>query len=418
MPIIVLNMGGEMVYILHQRLQAQTVQDEKAKKVLQDVVRAMFSPLFIIELFKPQEMYSTASTKQIFEKLAHSSIMRLNKSSMEKLYDLMTMGFKYQMISCASPEQYLHVTLNHLESIKRILKSSSANGSTSGVDELVDVAIDRVVSVYSNMTKGEWYQLRLSIMRYLQGKKVKVSLFLQQGMQTMDGQLVLSTKGHMPYGAEVPGTVRYYDGNTLIKTRNLPLHDGSDVVGKGSDCLVLNQVFDPSSTLGLNLFSKDAVAQAKAGNQTNINLALSGLTKTYGASADGGTSTAAGAKFVGGSGSAAHSSGSKITQSSAKAEISMLADLLGVGGSDSKESADMEADGKAFKINLFPDSFGSDSKRGDDVILIDIDASVGSKSVESYMTELGLKESKGSADAKNDDDEDDLLAMMDAASSK
>lgn len=103
-----------MVYILHQRLQAQTVQDEKAKKVLQDVVRAMFSPLFIIELFKPQEMYSTASTKQIFEKLAHSSIMRLNKSSMDKLYDLMTMGFKYQMASCASPEQYLHVTLNHL----------------------------------------------------------------------------------------------------------------------------------------------------------------------------------------------------------------------------------------------------------------------------------------------------------------
>ena len=35
MPIIVLNMGGEMIYILHQRLQAQTVQDEKAKKVLQ-----------------------------------------------------------------------------------------------------------------------------------------------------------------------------------------------------------------------------------------------------------------------------------------------------------------------------------------------------------------------------------------------
>lgn len=103
-----------MVYILHQRLQAQTVQDEKAKKVLQDVVRAMFSPLFIIELFKPQEMYSTASTKQIFEKLAHSSIMRLNKSSMDKLYDLMTMGFKYQMASSASPEQYLHVTLNHL----------------------------------------------------------------------------------------------------------------------------------------------------------------------------------------------------------------------------------------------------------------------------------------------------------------
>ena len=79
-------------------------------------------------------MYSSASTKQIFgtysvlyliplgyfvyilEKLAHSSIMRLNKSSMEKLYDLMTMGFKYQIISCTCPEQFLQVTLNHLGS--------------------------------------------------------------------------------------------------------------------------------------------------------------------------------------------------------------------------------------------------------------------------------------------------------------
>jgi hypothetical protein len=85
MPIIVINMGGEMVYILNQRLQAQTVQEDKSKKVLQDVVRAMYSPLFISELFKPQDMYSVVSTKQIFEKLAHSSIMRLNKSSMEKV---------------------------------------------------------------------------------------------------------------------------------------------------------------------------------------------------------------------------------------------------------------------------------------------------------------------------------------------
>lgn len=114
MPIVVLNMGGEMVYILHQRLQAQTVNSEKADKVLQEVVKAMFSPLFIDELFKPQEVYSNASTRQIFEKLAHSSIMRLNKVSMDKLYDLMCMGFKYQVISLTCPQQYVQLTLVHL----------------------------------------------------------------------------------------------------------------------------------------------------------------------------------------------------------------------------------------------------------------------------------------------------------------
>jgi len=36
-------------------------------------------------------VYSQRSTRQIFDKLAHSSIMRLSESSMDKLYDLMTM---------------------------------------------------------------------------------------------------------------------------------------------------------------------------------------------------------------------------------------------------------------------------------------------------------------------------------------
>ena len=33
MPILVINMGAEMIYILHQRLHAQNVKDLKAQKV-------------------------------------------------------------------------------------------------------------------------------------------------------------------------------------------------------------------------------------------------------------------------------------------------------------------------------------------------------------------------------------------------
>ena len=68
----------------------------------------------ILNEYKPQEIYSQISVKQIFEKLAHSSIMRLNKNSMDKLYDLMTMGLKFQLLSCRAPSQFLQITLNHL----------------------------------------------------------------------------------------------------------------------------------------------------------------------------------------------------------------------------------------------------------------------------------------------------------------
>ena len=99
MPLVIVNMGGEMVYILAQRLQAQNVPLDKSKRVLQDVIRTMYNKMFIEELFRPQDVYSVMSVRQIFDRLALSSIMRLNESSMYKLFDLMAMGFKYQMLS-------------------------------------------------------------------------------------------------------------------------------------------------------------------------------------------------------------------------------------------------------------------------------------------------------------------------------
>lgn len=44
----------------------------------------MYNSKFIAELFRGQDVYSMQSTRQIFDKLAHSSIMRLNESSMDK----------------------------------------------------------------------------------------------------------------------------------------------------------------------------------------------------------------------------------------------------------------------------------------------------------------------------------------------
>jgi hypothetical protein len=80
MPFVIINLGGEMVYILEQRLRAQNIPPDKSVKVLHDVVRTMFSSKFVMEVFKPAAIYSTASTRQIFERLAHSSIMRLSES--------------------------------------------------------------------------------------------------------------------------------------------------------------------------------------------------------------------------------------------------------------------------------------------------------------------------------------------------
>ena len=42
-----------------------------------------------------------------------------------QLYDLMTMGFKHQIISCTSPTQLLQVTLNHMETVRGLVEGES-----------------------------------------------------------------------------------------------------------------------------------------------------------------------------------------------------------------------------------------------------------------------------------------------------
>lgn len=53
LPFVILNLGGEMVYILDQRLRAQEIGQDRSQKVLQDVVKTMFSKKFVEELFRP-----------------------------------------------------------------------------------------------------------------------------------------------------------------------------------------------------------------------------------------------------------------------------------------------------------------------------------------------------------------------------
>jgi len=126
LPFVIINLGGEMIYILDQRLRAQEIGNERSQKVLQDVVKTMLSKKFVEELFRFQEMYSMTSTRQIFEKLAHSSIMKLNATSMNKLFDLMLMGMKYQIVSTTTPDEIYHVTMTHLTEMAKLVKGSAA----------------------------------------------------------------------------------------------------------------------------------------------------------------------------------------------------------------------------------------------------------------------------------------------------
>uniref|UniRef100_A0A3B5QHI1 Organic solute carrier partner 1a n=1 Tax=Xiphophorus maculatus TaxID=8083 RepID=A0A3B5QHI1_XIPMA len=85
LPLVFINLGGEMLYILDQRLRALNTSEDQSETVLNDVVGTMFSKSFMDELLKPQQLYSHRTMKTVLTRLAHSSIMRLNPASMDRV---------------------------------------------------------------------------------------------------------------------------------------------------------------------------------------------------------------------------------------------------------------------------------------------------------------------------------------------
>ncbi|GLH14809.1 Protein OSCP1 [Gryllus bimaculatus] len=212
-PLLFLNLGGEMLYILDQRLTAQRIAKDKSIKVMNDIVGIMFNDRFLKELFKPQEVYNKHALRKLFEDLAHASIMRLNKASMDKLYDLMTMTFKYQLFMASQPLDILFITLNHLDAVRSFVPSPY-------LQKQIDFAYEMLIDKYGHMTLGELQNIRYCLLNFFQDLKVRVSVFLKQGVQQDDGKFLIPASGHVPSGYEVPGCIRIFgwDGQ-LIQER-------------------------------------------------------------------------------------------------------------------------------------------------------------------------------------------------------
>ncbi|XP_049561374.1 protein OSCP1 isoform X6 [Orcinus orca] len=201
LPLLFLNLGGEMLYILDQRLRAQNIPGDKARKdewtevdrkrVLNDIISTMFNRKFMEELFKPQELYSKKALRTVYDRLAHASIMRLNQASMDK--------------------------------------------------------------IYGGLSAGEFQLIRQTLLIFFQDLHIRVSIFLKDKVQNSNGRFVLPVSGPLPWGTKVPGLIRTFN-NKGEEVRKVEFkHGGSYVAApkEGSFELYGDRVLK----LGTNMYS-------------------------------------------------------------------------------------------------------------------------------------------------------------------
>lgn len=243
---------------------------------------------------------------------------------------------------------------------------------------------------FGAMSAANFYQLRQYLCRFFQDTRIKVSLFLQNGIQGMDGTLALRFDGFTATGGRVPGTVRYLDddGHVDEEDKFTIASAANSVTAPEGHVLEREQL---NAHLGFNMYEADA--KSAGGGAA----AFSKSTKQL----------LADAKHTGARGGTANK---KLFKATAEDGLNLLANLLGTPG-----AKDTDGESKPLRINLFPDdALAKPSGDGDDeedVPTIWIDAASDRK----LPVDTLLDDFKGGDDKKTSGD-DDLLELMDSTS--
>lgn len=259
-PYLYLNLGCEMMYIIDQRLKAQNICRIKSQKVINDLIMALFNPVLINKIFEKQPSPSKVELKQLLMELAHSSIMKLNEQSMDKLFNLMLMVNKYQLVMCRNPSEFVVVTGNHLTSLRKMTNSNACCGLIDSTKSLFDCT-------FQNETPFKLHLIRSVLLNYFGGSKIKVSALMMINVQNNEGNFVLSNNHIVDCKCNKPGTIKHYDSNaeaTLVEFNSGGVYEKSKI----------------PSQLGMNIYINDDDQESLQSNLGSVNETLGPFKET------------------------------------------------------------------------------------------------------------------------------------------
>jgi len=223
---------------------AQSIDYEKQKQVISEIVLKAFNQDFMDKLYEncdngvgsslsllglkggpasSESMNESLSMNNkhkmlcgLFQDFAHASCMRLNGASMEKLYDLMVMCFKYQLFHTRSAEEVHAITLNHLDSLERMVsnpktffenkpgcvenftkvqvprKSSESENLQNNSSLLIRSTKQNFINYYSKYNNIEYDFIRNCLNKLFEKSLTRISMFLRSNVQDEKGKFIYS----------------------------------------------------------------------------------------------------------------------------------------------------------------------------------------------------------------------------------
>ncbi|CAK9813705.1 Protein OSCP1 [Anthophora plagiata] len=166
-------------------MKAQRISVEKTIQVLDDVTAALLNPKILSSIFEEKPLTEIPVLRSTLECAVLSSIMKLDKNSMNKLFDLMIMMVKYQLTAATGPVEIVLLTLNHIDAMCDMVSNSNAQ-------QCVGLVHDMVTDFYGSLTFNEVWNARNDCLNELETYCVRVSILLRFGLQNDDGSFNLT----------------------------------------------------------------------------------------------------------------------------------------------------------------------------------------------------------------------------------
>uniref|UniRef100_A0A182R8T2 Uncharacterized protein n=1 Tax=Anopheles funestus TaxID=62324 RepID=A0A182R8T2_ANOFN len=225
--LIILNLGCEMLYVIDQRLKAQSIPLDKSAQVLREITEVLLDPKFLhyIATAYQQSMLTVQQCRVLLTDIACCSLMRLDISSMDKLWDLMVMIFKWQMfITNKNAQMLLDLTFRHLDGIGRLIPEMRKQ-------ILIDNVKKSLLELWEPLCEDEQTIVHRKVYKWLKPYNTKISILIRMGLQKSTGEFEAEPTNNIFYNYYINNIGE----NIYSKTANLAaLKAQSDAVGTTS----------------------------------------------------------------------------------------------------------------------------------------------------------------------------------------
>lgn len=162
--------------------------------VLRDLTCVLFDQKLIVQLMNPhpcQHILTVQQCRILLTDIACCSLMRLDMTSMDKLWDLMVMLFKWQLYTIRdNPTRLLELTFRHMDGVAKLMPEMKKT-------LLVDSTKRCLIEFWDTCSSEEIDMLIGKLLHWMHPFNVKISILIRSGFQRSDGTFETAPSGQL-----------------------------------------------------------------------------------------------------------------------------------------------------------------------------------------------------------------------------